>query len=148
MLRPGTKADVAAMYGLDCLCFEEPFRFDLRTMRRLATQPESMVVIDENNGEMRAFVIVEVSRRREIACGYIATIDVHPGNRREGLAQSLMVEVDRRGREIGLEQISLHVFAGNHAAVAFYENSGYQRVAKVCGFYGEGLDAFTYIKQL
>jgi ribosomal-protein-alanine N-acetyltransferase len=95
MLRPGTKADVEAMYRLDCLCFEEPFRFDLWTLRRFATQRDALVVVDETEGALRGFVIAEVSRRREVACGYVATIDVHPEHRRAGLARRLMAEVER-----------------------------------------------------
>jgi ribosomal-protein-alanine N-acetyltransferase len=148
MLRPGRLEDVEAMYRLDCLCFEEPFRFERETIEWLAAQPDAIVVVAESDGAMRGFAIVEVSRRREIACGYVATIDVDPEQRRSGSGRVLMSEIERQAKAKGLDQMSLHVFTGNDAAIAFYESAGYARIARVRDFYASEFDAFTYIKQL
>jgi ribosomal-protein-alanine N-acetyltransferase len=44
--------------------------------------------------------------------------------------------------------MALHVFHGNVAAIQFYENIGYGRAGLAEGFYGRGMDALVYRKQL
>ena len=145
-LRKGRAADVPAMYRLDCLCFEEPFRFDLRSMRRFASHRNAVVVIAEAEEGIRGFAILEVTPQAKLPLAYLVTLDVHPEHRRAGLARELMGEVERLAALAGVTQIGLHVFAGNEAAILFYERLGYFRVAISHDFYAPGFDAFRYVK--
>jgi len=144
-LRAGRESDLAAMYALDLVCFDETFRFDLKSMRRFAMRQGAVVVVAEVGGELVGFVVVHMERGRQ---GYVVTLDVTPKYRRMGLARALMVEAEARVAAAGATAMGLHVFVGNLAAVGFYEGLGYGRVEGVEGFYGDRLDAWVYGKRL
>ncbi len=145
ILRDGRATDIPAMHALDLVCFDAPFRFDLRAMRRFALRVGAIVVVAESRGELAGFVIVHRERRR---LGYVVTLDVAPEFRRKGLARALMTEAERQAMESGIMWLGLHVWAGNEAAMAFYERCGLERVERVEHFYGAGFDAWAYRKQL
>jgi ribosomal-protein-alanine N-acetyltransferase len=147
-LRAGTAADVPAMHALDLLCFEPPFQFDLRTMKFFASQRNAIVLVAEAAGAIVGFVIVELRLRSRAPSAYVVTLDVDPAHRREGVASRLIEEVDRLVSEAGVQHVSLHVYAGNDAAIRFYEGRGYRRVLDARDFYGSGLDGFLYLKAL
>ena len=134
------------MYRLDRECFEEPFRFDRRTMRRFATKPGSIVLVADVTGELVGFAIFDVTRRGSLA--YVVTLDVDFRYRRRGLAQSLMRAAELAALEQGVKDVRLHVYTGNTAALRFYEASGFVRLGLVQDFYGPGLDAVWCRKQI
>ncbi len=138
------------MYRLDRLCFEPPFRFDLRAMRRYASAAEAIVPIAEAGDELAGFAIVNVQRREAISSGYVTTLDVHPDHRRRGLAHQLMRHAEVIAVAEEITYLRLHVFAGNYAAIAFYEKEGFTLPIPepVKDFYGDGLDALVYVKNL
>jgi ribosomal-protein-alanine N-acetyltransferase len=144
-LRAGRAADLAAMYALDLDCFEEPFRFDLKSMRRFASQAGAMVVVAQAAKDLIGFVIVQMERGR---LAYVVTLDVAPARRRRGLARALMAEAEQQARDAGADRMGLHVFIENAEAITFYEGLGYERKSLDEGFYGEGLDALVYLKEL
>ena len=147
-LRNGCAADIEAMYRLDLLCFEEPFRFNLATMRRFALKRGAVVVVSERDGVMVGFVMVNLERVGRDKVGYVTTLDVAPERRRSGLAGVLMGEAEAQVRAAGASAVVLHVFVGNIGAVGFYEQAGYERVGVEVGFYGEGMDGWVYRKGL
>ena len=143
-LRTGGEVDVEAMYRLDLLCFEEPFRFDLQTMRRFVLERGAVVVVAEVGEALAGFVVVN----REGKGAYVTTLDVDVRLRRAGLARRLMEEAQGRVKAGGAAWVGLHVYAGNEGAVRFYEEIGYERVGMEVGFYGEGMDGWVYRKRL
>ena len=142
--RPGTAGDVPAMYALDVICFEEPFRFSLRAMRRFALTPGASVWVAEVEGALAGFVIVEA----EGEAGYVVTLDVAPKQRRLGVAGELMRLAQDGLASAGVKSLALHVYVGNSAAVRFYEKLGFSFKANEAGFYGAGLDAHVYGRAL
>jgi ribosomal protein S18 acetylase RimI-like enzyme len=149
VLRPGTARDVRAMHQLDLLCFEPPFQFDLHAMRRFALEAGAFSVVAERGWELCGFVVVSMWRRRRTASlAYVVTLDVHPELRRRGLALQLMAAAEARAAQQGGEAMLLHVYAGNAAAIAFYESTGYLRMERVEDFYGSGLHGWLYRRPL
>ena len=138
-IRAGRPEDVEAMHALDMECFAEPFRFDLRSMRRFAMGKRSVVrVAEEDGGELVGFVILERMGR---GLAYVVTLDVAVGFRRGGVARRLLEEAVVAS---GAGMVVLHVFAGNAGAIGFYEAAGFDFVERVAGFYGVGLDGLVY----
>ncbi len=140
--------DLDALYGLDVVCFETPFRFSRAAMRRFAEDRRALVVIAEHAGGVVGFCIVHVERVRNQSVGYIVTLDVAPEHRRKGLAQRLMTEAERQAGEAGCSQVALHVYTGNEAALRFYAGIGFHAVGVERGFYGTGLDAQVWRKPI
>ena len=147
-LRPGTPADVDAMYALDLLCFVEPFRFEWSLMRRLACHPGAIVTVAGPEKALAGFAIAKLRRQRTGVSAYLDTLDVHPVHRRGGLGRRLMEETERRCLGAGAGQVSLHVWTENRAAIAFYEGLEYRHRGSVAGYYGEAGDAWVYRKRL
>ena len=139
--RPG---DAEAMYALDLLCFEPPFRFSRRAMRSFAEQRGAMTVLAEADGELVGFSIAH----REGDWSYVVTLDVAPAWRRRGLARQLMEQLEAQARAAGSLGMTLHVYAGNAGAIRFYEELGYSRAGRAENFYGRGKDALVYRKDL
>jgi ribosomal-protein-alanine N-acetyltransferase len=147
-LRPGREDDIRAMYILDLVCFDEPFRFDLRSMRRFARHPGALVVVAEADAALVGFVVAHLVRRGRRRVGYVVTLDVAPEFRRLGLAHALMSAAELQAAAESADTMALHVYAGNAPAVAFYEHFGYSRGAACPSFYGKGLDGWIYTKPL
>jgi RimJ/RimL family protein N-acetyltransferase len=81
----------------------------------------------------------------ETADGIVGRIslarDVHPASehvadlglmvagahRRQGIGRALMVAAEAWAREVGVHKLELHVFPYNDAAIALYEDMGYER---------------------
>ena len=147
-LRTGTPADIDAMYELDVLCFEKPFRFDFRSMRKYATHRDAIVLIAEVQDELRGFIVVNPTRRKALHSAYVTTLDVHPDFRRQGTARMLIAEAERRAADSGAVSMQLHVFTGNAEAIRFYESLGYEQLLRTDDFYNTGLHALAYMKPL
>jgi ribosomal protein S18 acetylase RimI-like enzyme len=63
--------------------------------------------------------------------GWINYLAVDPPRRRQGLARALMVEAERRLRELGCAKINLQIRRDNLEAIAFYERIGFTEDAVV-----------------
>jgi ribosomal-protein-alanine N-acetyltransferase len=143
-LREYRAGDWEAMYALDLICFEPPFRFSRRTMRGFAEAPNATAVLAEADGKLVGFCVAQIEER----AGYVVTLDVSPEFQRKGIARRLMAEIEYRAKESGAESMALHVFTGNGGATRFYDALGYERLAVEEDFYGGGLDAFVYVKRI
>lgn len=153
VLRRYRSEDLDAIFAMDQVCFGEPFRFDLRSMRRFAEARRAIsLVTTEAGGRIVGFVIVQVERTPEGRQGYVVTLDVLPAERRGGVAATLMEEVEDLAAHAGARWMGLHVYAGNEGAIRFYEGRGYERVGIGPAFYGKAdgaaLDALVYRKEL
>ena len=98
------------MYLLDLKCFDEPFRFDMRAMRRFVMYRGAIVILAEAAGELVGFVVVHVIRRSNRKFGYVVTLDVAADYRRQGLARALVSAAETRASEAGASMMILHVF--------------------------------------
>ncbi len=135
--------DVEQMYQLDMLCFEPPFRFARSTFDYLMSNPDVIAIkaIDDERG-LVGFIVLE-PEPPELAC--VATIDVHPDARREGIGGELMRRVADAARAIGLSKVYLHVYVGNSSAREFYRGLGYESLQLLPSFYGPGRHAYLMV---
>jgi ribosomal-protein-alanine N-acetyltransferase len=136
------------MVALDDLCFEEPFRFSRAAMLGFAEASNACAVVAESVERVAGFCILHVERVRGQRVGYVVTLDVATEARRRGVATELMQWVEGRAAVAACTEMRLHVFAGNAAAVQFYERRGYLISHRVASFYARGIDALVYHKPL
>ncbi|HSG71177.1 MAG TPA: GNAT family acetyltransferase, partial [Planctomycetaceae bacterium] len=57
--------------------------------------------------------------------GWLHLVAVHPDYRKRGIGRELMLETERRIREIGCSKVNLQVRSSNLGVVEFYERLGY-----------------------
>ena len=145
LYQPG---DFAALYAVEELCFEPPFRFSRAYMRQLVRSRSSASWIAEEDGELIGFAIVEWASADEGRSAYIATIEVRPGRREKGIGAELLRRVEDSARIAGAATMWLHVDAENAAAIRLYEAHGYVRRGREEHFYARHRDAFAYAKSL
>ena len=149
VLRDYRAADLEAMFRLDEVCFGEEFRFDRESMRGFAGARNAMTLLAESeDGQLIGFVITQLRESATMKHGYIVTLDVSPENRRCGVGDRLMNEMEQRARLGGAAWMGLHVFAKNDGAIRFYERRGYRRVGIKADFYARSLNAWVYHKDL
>jgi ribosomal-protein-alanine N-acetyltransferase len=143
-LREYRTGDWEAMYALDVICFEPPFRFSRRAMRRFAEADNAVTVLAEVEEKLAGFCVAHLEEQ----VAYVVTVDVQPEWRRRGLAARLMTETEVRARSLGAQSMALHVFTGNSGAIRFYERLAYEQIGMAEGFYGQNLNALVYVKRL
>ena len=147
--REYSSADLDAIFGLDEICFEAPFRFSARTMRQFAEARNALTVVAESDdGEIAGFCIAHVERSRGRLSAYIVTLDIDPKQRRCGLAGQIMERIEQQALDAGCDAMALHVSVENEGAIAFYESKKYERSHMVKSFYGLGRHAYVYRKAL
>lgn len=59
---------------------------------------------------------------------WVYNVETEPGERRKGYGRALMLLAEDVAAGLGLERIGLNVFAGNTAAIALYDDLGYEVV--------------------
>ena len=157
-LRGYLPRDLEALYTLDRLCFEAPFRFSRGAMRQFAQAGNALVqlacaragagVEDHATEDLLGFSIVHLEGEGQGAVGYVVTLDVAPAARRQGIAEILMRSGEAAAAKAGAKEMALHVFSANAGAVRLYERLGYQKAGTAENFYGRGLHAVIYRKRL
>jgi ribosomal-protein-alanine N-acetyltransferase len=152
-LREYRGEDLEEIFRLDEVCFAKEFRFGRASMRRFAEAKNAISLVayiatGVDTYLIVGFVIVHVERSRAEQCGYVVTLDVAPEYRLIGLAGRMMDAVEGRAAAAGASCMELHVFAENGAAIRFYEARVYKCLGMQKGFYGGGMDALVYRKEL
>ena len=77
----------------------------------------------------------------------IISIGVRPAARRSGIAAAMIAIMENELKKTDAKKIFLEVAADNAAAIALYENSGFERIGTRPKYYG-ATDAITMIKNL
>jgi len=139
--------DVPRLWELERLCFEPPIRWEEKDF--LPALKNMDVWVAERIGnlfgtrEILGFLVGEV-RRHE---GYIATIDVDPKHRRQGVAAKLLTAAEDKYRESGYSEVRLEVEQDNPAQTLYFK-MGYRVHAVRKGWYEDGSTALYMIKKL
>ncbi len=144
--RPYKPADFTALYAVEELCFQPPFRFSRAYMRRLTQSPHAATWIAEEGAELLGFAIVEWSEDAHAA--YIETLEVTPNGRGQGIGAELLRRVEDSAGAAGAASIWLHVDQENAVAIRLYESRGYTRQGREEHYYARHRAAFIYAKPL
>ncbi len=155
--------DFTALYAVEELCFDAPFRFSRALMRKLIANPNSATWIAEtpvgekataeeklaeDTKKLAGFAIVDWATVPKGTVAYIQTIEVNPVSRRKGIAGELLRLSEISALVVGATAIWLHVDVENSAAMHLYEGRGYARKGREEHFYARNRAAFIYAKSL
>jgi ribosomal protein S18 acetylase RimI-like enzyme len=143
-----TPADFPALFAIEDICFQPPFRFPRRYMRRLADSPSTITWIAEDDGQMAGFAIADCGRETEGVIAYIQTIEVLPAMRGRGIGNELLRRIEDSVRDRDARVIWLHVDSQNAGAIRLYESHGYTCEGRKENYYAHGRAALIYIKPL
>ncbi len=147
-LRKYRRDDLEAIVALDALCFEPLFRFTRSAMRRFAEAEDAWTRLAIVNGKLAGFIIVHREEIPAAEAGYVVTIDVAQKYRQQGIGRLMLQAAEEAFATSGTTAMLLHVYTKNQEAISFYERNGYQRGDEQTGFYGPGMDAALYWKEL
>jgi len=138
--------DFPALYAVEELCFEPPFRFSRAYMRQLIESVNSKTWIAEEDTELIGFSIVEWPAGQSESTAYVQTLEVRPAFRGRGVGADLLIRAEASARATGAHIISLHVDVENVAAIRLYESRGYARQGREEHYYARHRAAFVYAK--
>jgi [ribosomal protein S18]-alanine N-acetyltransferase len=141
-------ADFDDLYAIEEICFQHPQRFTRRYMRQLIASSESATWIAEQNDSMVGFAILEWAQQISGVVAYIATIEVLPAFRKQGIAAELLRRLEGSAHAEGATAIWLHVDAKNSAAIRLYQRLGYQNSGRAEHYYARHRPAAIYVKHL
>jgi ribosomal-protein-alanine N-acetyltransferase len=139
--------DFDALYAIEEICFQPPFRFGRRYMRRLIDAPNSATWIAED-GRMAGFAIAEWTQEWASVSAYLQTIEVGPEHRSRGVGSELLCRAESSMHAAGASTFWLHVDASNARAIRFYETRGYALCGTEDDYYAPGRGALIYRKAL
>ena len=138
--------DFPALYAVEELCFEPPFRFSRAYMRQLIQSENTATWVALQDAELIGFSIVELSAAQNELTAYIQTLEVHPAFRGRGIGAELLVRAEESARAAEARSIALHVDTENVAAIHLYESRGYARQGREEHYYARHRAAFVYAK--
>lgn len=136
------------MVALDARCFSVPFRFGHSAMRSFAEAANAWSYLAVSDGDVCGFCITHLEQAAYGSLGYLVTIDVSPEYRRRGVGELMLAAAEAWLSGTGAGMMLLHVFTENTGAIRFYRNAGYRRVREESDFYGPGMHAAVYLKEL
>ena len=143
-VHPLTIDQLKEVLRLNIRCFINGDNYTKHTFDYLLNEPRTISYrVLSANGEMVAFAFV---MENENGSAHLTTIGVAPEHRRRGLAERLLLHIEKavRARELGT--IMLEVRVGNNAAQELYRRNGYTIVQRINKYYTNGEDCYLMIK--
>ncbi|GMT41727.1 MAG: ribosomal-protein-alanine N-acetyltransferase RimI [bacterium] len=136
--------DIQAMWEIDRECFEPgvAYSIDIFYYYLLIDREPAFAALD--GGKLAGFVLTS---KTEQTAGQIITIDILPKWRRAGIGSKLMAVSEEALVQRGATVINLQVAADNGAAIEFYKKLGYRKENFIKNYYGNGKDAYLFIKK-
>ena len=124
-----TQAHVAAIAGLEKLCFSDPWS-EKSIETELSCRLSCWLVAMEGEtlvGYVGSQTVIDESDMMKIA--------VHPDHRRKGIAEALVAGLEEQLRQRGSRALTLEVRDSNAPAIALYEKLGFTQVGLRKNYY-------------
>jgi [ribosomal protein S18]-alanine N-acetyltransferase len=139
--------DFEALYAVEKICFQPPFRFGRAFMRSIVEASNGATWIAEEAGKMAGFAVVEWELEAHNFAN-LATIEVLPEDRGRGVAGELLRRIESSSSSAGASSLWLHVDATNTDAIRLYEKHGFALQGKDDHYYARDRSALIYRKRL
>ena len=146
LIRRAADADFETLLSIDEASFEREIAYDHVELSFLMKRPGAETFVLEEKGEITAFLLMEVNRRRKRAT--IVTLDVRSDRRRKGFASDLLRHSENVLLGYGVQTYDLQVDTRNEGAVSFYQKHGFEVERRLKKYYPGGHDAWQMVKKL
>jgi ribosomal-protein-alanine N-acetyltransferase len=135
------KIEKASIGDLDRLCEIELRCFETEAFTKqqiacLLTDSSSVILVSRVKGEIVGFIIGKTYIDEKPATGQILTIDVSPNQRRKGIGERLLQEIEKTFKDRGVKMCDLEARENNIVALSLYHKFGYKRVGRLENYYG------------
>ena len=129
-IRNMTPEDVPAVAVLERVCFSEPWS-ENAYLNTLADEKALYLVAEKDDGEIVGMCgLLDI-----LGEGDISNVAVAEPFRRQKVAQRMMAELMKQGKERGITAFTLEVRASNEAAIKLYETFGFVSEGRRKNFY-------------
>ncbi len=142
MIRQIRADDISQIIAIEHESFHNPYPEDIITF--LYERYRTTFLVAEHGGTILGYIAGITSWRE----GHIVSVAVLPAWRRKGIASQLVEELYKIFRKYGKKRVKLEVRLSNKAAIALYENLGFERQKIVKKYYEDGEDAAMMKKRL
>lgn len=143
--RRAERDDLARLFELERLCFEEERRDSKEAWRYSLSHPRHEVwLIDSPDGAVVASMILRPQRRVLV----LFSLACHPGFRSQGLGRTLLAMALRRTCDLGLSETVLEVAADQPGLLAWYRRHGFQTRRHLPDYYHPGHHAWRMHRPL
>lgn len=142
VIRRAVRADAIDIVEIEAAAFSEGDRFSVRQVRRLIDNPRAIVLVaqsqDQRGQRVVGWIVALVRSHRRWRSGRIYGVAVANRFKGMGVGRALVAEsIDHLGHE-GIERVYLEVRTGNAPAIALYESLGFEAIALLGDYYGDG----------
>lgn len=122
-IRPFETRDTAAVAALwkSALPSEQPWNQPLKAICRKRNHSPELLLVAEVAGRIAGTVVVGFDGTR----GWIYSLAVDDGSRRQGIGSSLLRVAERNLKQRGCPKVNLQVRGNDRGILAFYEACGY-----------------------
>ena len=138
-IRSLTIEDLDDMSEIDLLCFPPEVAFHPEVFKLCLEDDSCECLGVDVDGLLAAFSVISFHSGGNMQ---IVTIDVLPECRRQGIADRLMKEIDKRAGEEDVERISLQVSVDNMPAIGLYRKWGFEARGVLDHYYGHCRHAY------
>ena len=146
-IREAKLEDLDEIHKIETECFAEE-AFTRMQLEYCLRSPIFITLIAEVDNEAAGFIIGAIEYVNGKASGHIYTIDVKYKFRRMKVGSMLLESLEKEFLRRGARRAMLEVRLDNTAAVALYLKHGYSQVRIAKDYYGSGLDAAVFEKNL
>lgn len=145
-LRDAKAGDLEELWRIDQKCFPAGIAYSRSELKYFMRRRGSFTLVAKNDAdaehEIMGFLVAHSGVK-----GHIITIDVVEAGRRTGVGSQMLQAAEERLRRSGARAVTLETAVDNLAALAFYKRHGYEVVRTIPGYYCNGVDALSLIKQ-
>jgi ribosomal-protein-alanine N-acetyltransferase len=146
LIRNAVPGDFSVLLEIDVASFPGGVAYDAAELSYFMNREGAETIVAEENGEIVAFLILEVQSGRRRAT--IVTLDVRAAHRRSGYGTRLLTRAEDILVDYGVEVYDLQVDVNNAGAISFYKKHGFRTVRTLKNYYANGNDAYLMVKEL
>jgi ribosomal-protein-alanine N-acetyltransferase len=144
LIRAGRPEDLPRIAWLEQMGFPDPWSLDLLTYEH--RHPLSLLLIAVWAEGLPAAGYASFRQGTQEA--ELLRLAVAPGERRRGVARTLVAEGLERLRPAGVRTCFLEVRTTNLGAITFYREMGFREVGVRRAYYRDGSDALVYSREI